>query len=192
MIALSSKLSRVSCLERNPLAMKIQGYIGAEFSKSHPRHALRVLMKIAIISPGTSLSRSLLPNTPHPNQTADRTCKTDYTIIKIQVPKSRAWYCEIAKIRNELYIGCSPLSAIPVSSSVHFHAGPTYRSIFLLSTTPSPSFLFNLCSRCPSCHRVYNPAIALKVRPVNQARYASFCNRLALAEGRIPAESSCS
>lgn len=192
LIALCSKVSDVSSLKKNPQVMKLQGYIRGEVSKSHPRHALKVLMEIAIISPGTSLLRRLLPNTPHPNQTADRTRKTDYAIIKIYISKSCAWYCEIAKIRNELYIRCSPLSAISVSSSVHLLRGPTYRSIFLLSTTASPSFLSNLRSRCPSCHRVYNPAMALKVSPVNQARYASFCNRFALAEGRIPAESSCS
>ena len=66
----------------------------------------------------------------------------------------------------------------------------TYLASFLPSTIPSPSFFSMFCSFSRICQSVYNPATVLNISPMNQALYASFCNRLALAKARMPAVSS--
>lgn len=100
----------------------------------------------------------LLPLGIHANQTAHRTGKADDAIIEVEPGQRGRGDGQVAKVGNELQAADGTFTGYIVSArfsnGMPNSGGRTYMAILLASTTPSPSFLSTLASRCWRRYRV--------------------------------------
>jgi hypothetical protein len=97
--------------------------------------------------PNLDLYANLLPLRVQANERGQCTRQTNKTVVQVDNSKSSGRNSQVTEIRDKLKNGGIPFPGRRISMSARMAGQTHYLSIFLLSTTPSPSFLSTVARR---------------------------------------------